>query len=107
MYCFNDDINDDKQFSISFFKCYYARFHWIIVYNTFGLYRPNNVFHVFSSWLRGVNKKLTADPGWAASLQLYMLVCMALFETTLWLYLVELLKSASTAKKTEPANSNR
>ena len=33
-------------------------FHWIIVYTTFGLYRLNNVLHVFSSWLHGVNKKL-------------------------------------------------
>jgi hypothetical protein len=32
-------------------------FYWTIVYTTFGLYRPNNVLHVFSSWLRGINKK--------------------------------------------------
>jgi hypothetical protein len=32
-------------------------FHWTIVYTTLGLYRPNNALHVFSSWLRGVNKK--------------------------------------------------
>ena len=39
-----------------FFNCFSASLLWRIIHTTFGLSRPNNVNHMFGSWLCGLTK---------------------------------------------------
>ena len=36
-----------------FFGCHMARLLWRIIFITFGLTKPNNIVHLFGSWLQG------------------------------------------------------
>ena len=40
-----------------FFECHNARLIWRIIQTSFGLQKPNNIIHMFGSWLQGVRWK--------------------------------------------------
>ena len=47
-FCMNDEIIVHL-----FFGCHMARLLWRIIFITFGLTKPNNIVHLFESWLQG------------------------------------------------------
>ena len=52
-YCELPVLVNDETIIHLFFGCHMARLLWRIIFITFGLIKPNNVVHLFGSWLQG------------------------------------------------------